>query len=152
MTWSRQVGAKLFQQHEFDAEGTGVGGILMLHRADLQAVLLDHIARAANCHTHTGKRLVSYTQPADNTAAITLRFQDGSAASCDVLLGADGLRSVVRRQMCTEMGIAGGEPVWSGTVVYRALVDAQPVRDAYPDHPCLTRPIHYNGLNGVRCF
>jgi len=42
------------------------------------------------------RRLTSFADAADG---VTLRFEDGSSAHADVLVGADGLRSTVRRQL-----------------------------------------------------
>lgn len=68
-----------------------------------------------------GKRLVACT---DDGA---LRFADGSAAACDVLVGCDGIRSAVRR--CVLAGES--EAVWSGTLVYRALFPVAMLRSVH---------------------
>ncbi|GJE99501.1 FAD/NAD(P)-binding domain-containing protein [Phanerochaete sordida] len=52
-----------------------------------------------------------------------LHFQDGSTASAEVVLGADGLRSTVRRYV-TRSGDTGLDPhlKFSGTICYRAYI------------------------------
>ena len=44
-------------------------------------------------HVHFRKRLVRYEQ---DTSGATLYFADGNTASCDVLIGADGIKSPTR--------------------------------------------------------
>jgi len=63
-----------------------------LRRADLYAALQD-LARERGIPVHHGKRLDGATH-ADGT--VTAEFADGTAASGELLIGADGLRSTVR--------------------------------------------------------
>jgi 2-polyprenyl-6-methoxyphenol hydroxylase-like FAD-dependent oxidoreductase len=63
-----------------------------LGRAELYRALHDHAA-AHGIRIEYGKRLVGGD---DTPTAITARFADGSTASGDVLIGADGTRSTVR--------------------------------------------------------
>ena len=71
---------------------------------------------------------------------ITLNFKDGTVATCDVLVGADGIKSSVRANMyeglATQWEEASGScsnerseairrnvnPTWTGQVVYRSLI------------------------------
>lgn len=64
----------------------------MVERADLHRVLRDR-ATAAGARFEYGKRLVGVNEGVDG---ITARFADGSTATADVLIGADGVRSTVR--------------------------------------------------------
>ncbi|WP_432828492.1 FAD-dependent monooxygenase [Dactylosporangium sp. CA-092794] len=64
-----------------------------LRRADLYQVLRDACARTG-AQVVYGKRLVGAETGADGVVA---RFADGSTEHADVLIGADGLRSVARR-------------------------------------------------------
>jgi 2-polyprenyl-6-methoxyphenol hydroxylase-like FAD-dependent oxidoreductase len=64
----------------------------IVDRADLHRVLHDR-AIEAGVQVHYGKRLVGV----ENTSSgVTARFSDGSTATADVLIGADGVRSTVR--------------------------------------------------------
>ncbi|MFD9704126.1 FAD-dependent oxidoreductase [Lentzea sp. NPDC059081] len=63
-------------------------------RITLRQVLLDGL------DVRFGKRFVRYEQG----DAITLHFEDGTTAGCDVLVGADGIRSRVREQYLPHAG------------------------------------------------
>ncbi|GAA0413407.1 FAD-dependent monooxygenase [Microbispora corallina] len=77
------------------AEFGGFPGLPATHamaRADLFRALADH-ATARGVPIRYGKRLVA----ADDTGdGVTATFSDGSTATADVLIGADGIRSTVR--------------------------------------------------------
>lgn len=64
----------------------------VMARADLFRALADYAA-ANGVRFEYGKRLVSFTETADS---VTATFADGSTATADVLIGADGIRSTVR--------------------------------------------------------
>lgn len=76
---------------------------------------------------------------------MTLNFKDGTTATCDVLIAADGIKSAVRAQMLRAAAETDNNPTlhrlihprWSGSVAYRSLIDADEVRKQYPDHPVL---------------
>ncbi|KAL5485616.1 hypothetical protein ACEPAI_6657 [Sanghuangporus weigelae] len=74
-------------------------GVLTLHRADFQRVLAQYAIPPAK--PHFGKRIAGYEYADENDleSEIILRFSDGSTARTDVLVGADGIRSVVRREV-----------------------------------------------------
>ena len=61
-------------------------------RADLYRALYDEMANRGIRVEH-GKKLVSTREDADG---VTARFADGTEASADLLIGADGLRSTLR--------------------------------------------------------
>ena len=111
------------------------------HRAQLQQVLFNHI-RSADKIIHFNKRLVEYVEPASTTEPILLQFKDGTSATCDLLVGSDGIRSAVRRTMYTALADAEEghranelraciEPVWSGTVAYRGVIPANKLPTEY---------------------
>lgn len=84
-----------------------------LHRADLHNVL-----RAALGDTSPilGARAVA-VEPSDTH--VVVRFADGRSACGDVLIGADGIHSVVREH------VAGADaPIWSRQVSWRGLAPA----------------------------
>jgi 2-polyprenyl-6-methoxyphenol hydroxylase-like FAD-dependent oxidoreductase len=65
-------------------------------------------------HYHRGKGLQAFTQ---SDQSVTARFTDGEAAECDLLIGADGLRSSVRLQSLPEL-----QPLYAGYIAWRALL------------------------------
>lgn len=62
-----------------------------LSRADLQQALM---VEAADCPLHTGATAIGFET---GDAGVTVRFADGRSASGDILIGADGFNSAVRR-------------------------------------------------------
>ncbi|KZP18795.1 FAD/NAD(P)-binding domain-containing protein [Athelia psychrophila] len=134
----------------YDMNATG--GMLPFHRASFQKVLIKHLP--PSCTSHFGKRLVSYDDPA--SGPITLHFKDGTTAECDVLVGADGIKSAVRATLVSNLAKEGKitkeeatqpNPVWSGTVVYRNLVPKERLEAQAPGHRALTVPGMYCGKN-----
>jgi salicylate hydroxylase len=84
-----------------------------VHRADLHDALR---AALGDQHITLGARCVSVEQHASE---VTIRFADGRTASHDLLIGADGIHSVVR-----EYVVGPDLPSWSGQVAWRGLVPA----------------------------
>lgn len=81
-----------------------------VHRVDLMNALLDHVGDVARY----GRRLARYEQ--DGTK-IQVIFEDGTTATGDLLIGADGIHSQVRRQMQpTSHPVYRGYPGWRGVV------------------------------------
>ncbi|KAF7985847.1 hypothetical protein HWV62_536 [Athelia sp. TMB] len=132
------------------------GGLIGFHRADFTGVLLAHIQAAPNCHVYTNKRLWNYKQASH--APVELAFEDGTSAVCDVLVGADGIKSAVRRILMREQArrarvesrphdltllMASLDPYFSGSVAYRARVDAAELRAVAPGHRALTEATQY---------
>jgi salicylate hydroxylase len=88
-----------------------------IHRADLR-----HALASLVCPDRIllGRRLVAVQTAAGRAAAARarLRFADGSSYEASMVVGADGIRSVVRATMVAD------KPVFSGLGVYRGLVPA----------------------------
>ncbi|KAJ7135676.1 hypothetical protein C8R44DRAFT_696002 [Mycena epipterygia] len=135
------------------------GALLTFHRADFQNVLLKRLPKS--CRINLSKRIRTYTQR--QSGATELIFEDGTRAFCDVLVGADGLKSAVRRAFLSERAswmqgqgrfqeaaeIASCiDPAWSGTIAYRALIPAERLKAFAPGHHVLTTPTQYLGKHG----
>ncbi|OLF09583.1 salicylate 1-monooxygenase [Actinophytocola xanthii] len=84
---------------------------LTVHRADLQRCLLDAVPAGV---VRLGRRCVGVRE-LDGTARV--EFADGSVAEADVVVGADGIRSVVRGCLVEDA------PRPSGQAVFRGVVD-----------------------------
>ena len=108
----------------------------LYHRAHFLDVF---IKRLPPHMAHVGKRLVSYSQPVDGP--IELTFTDGTTATCDVMIGCDGIKSAVRRTMYQQKVDAGQPemakhitPWFTGELNYRCMV---PVEKIPPSHSAL---------------
>jgi salicylate hydroxylase len=102
------------EPHQFARAGRNVG----IHRADLLALLAGQLPPGT---IRTGHRCTGLRQDAGYAL---VGFANGTIAAADVVIGADGIHSVLQA-FVTEPA----EPVFSGVVAYRGLV---PSLDEYP--------------------
>lgn len=100
-----------------------------IHRGDLQMILLEAVQdRLGPDSVKLGYHLASFE---DGPGGVTAHFVDrASGASrgsvlADVLIGADGIHSAVRRELYPDEG----EPVSSGRIQWRGCVEAEPFLD-----------------------
>jgi salicylate hydroxylase len=93
-----------------------------VHRADLHQMMAGLVPPG---HLHLGRRLASF---AEDGEAVHLRFADCSTRDADVVVGADGIHSVVRAAIAS-----GGDPVFSGNSAFRALVPADLLPESAAD-------------------
>jgi FAD-dependent urate hydroxylase len=115
---------------------TGGARSFTLRRADLYRALHDETV-ARGIPVLTGKRLVGYTESASGVRA---EFADGSTAEADVLIGADGIHSAVRRTMDP----AAPPPAYAGLVGNGGFARAVAGVDV--------KPGHYEMIFGRRAF
>jgi salicylate hydroxylase len=85
-----------------------------IHRADLHAILVAAVRRLDPDAVVTAKRLVE-VRP--DTSGVTARFADGGSARADILIGADGTRSMVRRLLFED-----SLPEFAGQIAFRCLI------------------------------
>jgi len=85
-----------------------------VHRADLHRELADLVVSHDPTAIRTGHAFVGLVQ---NSAGVSLKFSNGVEVRADVVLGADGVRSVVRTQL---FGV--DRPRFTGYMAYRGLV------------------------------
>ena len=83
---------------------------LCMHRGDLHQALLDVLP---NDIVHAAKKLVGLDQ---KSSRVTLRFDDGTSAQADAVIGADGVHSLVR-----DLIVGPDEPIHKGRIAYRAV-------------------------------
>ena len=93
------------------------------HRADLHDALREAVEANDPDALHTGHRFVSLSESASE---ITARFENGDTASGDILLGCDGVHSVVRSVLW-----GADEPRFTGYVAWRGLVPTDRLDPAY---------------------
>ena len=85
-----------------------------IHRADLQKTLG---AAFGAQHLHLGCRLVNLVEEPD---AVRLEFANGRVEHADIVVGADGVRSTVRRWVT-----GADDAVYSGTSAFRGIVPTE---------------------------
>jgi 2-polyprenyl-6-methoxyphenol hydroxylase-like FAD-dependent oxidoreductase len=96
-----------------------------IHRGQLQFVLLNAVRDRLGEHRFlTGLRLIAFGQ---DPGGVTATFHDNRTGTNvvdrgDVLIGADGIHSTVRRQLYPDEG----EPRFAGQLLWRAAIDAEP--------------------------
>ena len=101
----------------------------LYHRAHFLEIFINRVPKG---QALVGKRLVSYSQ--SETGPIELSFTDGTTATCDVMIGCDGIKSAVRGHMYKKMVDAGKPemeqhiaPYFTGELNYRCMVPVEMV-------------------------
>jgi salicylate hydroxylase len=88
-----------------------------LHRADFHALLAASARAIKPDVVRLNRRVIGFSETANS---VTLNFADGTSAHGDLLIGADGLKSVIRHQ------IAGEVPAsYTGDVAWRLTVPVE---------------------------
>ena len=87
---------------------------LHLHRADYIAALHDSLSTDSSAQLRLGATVANIEQ--DETS-VSVTLNDGSTETGDLLIGADGIHSVVR-----EWKLGPDQPVFTGNVAWRATV------------------------------
>lgn len=90
---------------------------LCMHRGDLHAQLVSLVPKE---RIHLGKKLVGLER---RRSKVAFGFEDGDWAEADMLVGADGLHSIVR-----EILVGEERPRFSGRVAYRAVFSSSRLR------------------------
>src|SRR6185369_7077307 len=117
--WGARVGPK---SHYFRHDGVPIAPVQVsdssgwnatfgMHRADLVALLAGGVPAGV---VHCGHRTIGFEQVGD---VAHVQFANGACAEADVVVGADGIHSVLRPYV-----FPPSEPVFHGTVCYRGLV------------------------------
>jgi salicylate hydroxylase/6-hydroxynicotinate 3-monooxygenase len=86
---------------------------LCMHRAELHDALVAALPQEI---VHLNKTLAGLEQ---HSQTVTLRFEDGTRAQADAVVGADGVHSVVR-----DLIIGPDMPIHKGRIAYRAVFPA----------------------------
>ncbi len=92
----------------------------LIHRADLHNGMVDHLQSLAPGSIVLDHAFVDMDQTDE---AVTVRFSNGTSASADMVIGADGLRSVVRGCL-----FETPLPPFTGQVAFRGLAPADAAR------------------------
>lgn len=101
----------------------------VIHRADLQAALAAQVRAHPGIDLRLGCQLESFTTAASGLRASLRQGAAIQQQSADVLIGADGVWSGVRQQLCPAV-----QPRFSGLIAWRGTVDtAQLPNDPAPN-------------------
>ena len=93
----------------------------VIHRADLQNALLERCSDHPDITIETDAEVRGFAEGTDGVEVAIGREAGARSMVGDLLIGADGLRSVIR----ANMGLGpGDQPVWSGRTAWRALLPA----------------------------
>ena len=87
---------------------------IIIHRIDLHEVLLDACRALPNVVLEPSSRVIGFE---DEGGQVRLHTKDGSSHAGAALIGADGLGSSIRAQLCDE-----GPPRFIGYVAHRTIV------------------------------
>ncbi|XDG03857.1 hypothetical protein ABKA04_003472 [Annulohypoxylon sp. FPYF3050] len=90
----------------------------------LRSHFLDDLARVLPSNAiRFGKELVSYKESDSNSfPPVTLHFADSTTATCDILIGCDGIRSRVRQQLFSTTHPQACQPRYTHKTCYRAVI------------------------------
>ena|ERR1700730_9546073 len=87
---------------------------IQLHRADLHDLLVAKAREHKPDVVHLNHKVVGF---AERSGEVEVKFADDSSAQGDLLVGADGLKSVIRRQI-----VGNAPPTYTGDSVWRVTV------------------------------
>lgn len=106
------------------------GPYIQIHRADLVDALATRLQALAPGAVETGRTVARHDQRPDG---VTLVLEDGRRVDADLVVAADGLHSVLRRQM-----IGADQPRYTGNLAWRAVVPVDALGDhAPPNGGCI---------------
>ena len=129
--WNSGQTWKLFDLGDSSVERYGFP-YFMVHRADLHAILVDAVRALKADAIHLNSRITGYENAGGGAV---LLLEDGRRVAGEVVVGADGVHSALRREM-----FGASDPSFTGCVAWRGLVPA----DRLPQH--LLRPVGTNWI------
>src|SRR3984957_18203240 len=93
---------------------------LSIHRGRLHAALYDAVReRVSPEAVHLGSNVTSFVETATKVRITTASASGPAEHEGDILIGADGIHSAVRRQLYPDEGV----PRWSGRMLWRGSTD-----------------------------
>jgi len=128
-TWKLfDLGAEAIERYGFP--------YVTVFRPDLLQVLADAVRARRPQAIHLGRRVVGVTQ---RGGQVTLRFEDGGTAAGDAVIGADGVHSVIRREL-----FGGDNPRFFGMIAWRGVIPIERV----PSHISRDKATNWIGVGG----
>lgn len=129
-----------------------------IHRGRLQAILLEAVRdRIGPDNFRSGLRLQTIQQTRDRVTVGLCGTADGSIvhAGADVIVGADGIHSAVRRHLHP----AGGAPQFGGQILWRSAVEGDALLDGktmiiagHANQRIIVYPIATGSMPGRYCI
>ncbi|GAB3585878.1 3-hydroxybenzoate 6-monooxygenase [Leifsonia lichenia] len=121
----------------------------VLHRGDLLAALLAAAQRTGLVNISTGKEVVDVIHGNDH---VTARFADGTAAAAEILIGADGIRSRVRRTLRDDgPPLASTYAIYRGTFARNSDIENAVTLQAGAGHHVMYYPIRGGSMVNLVC-
>ncbi len=97
---------------------------LQVHRADLQKVLKEAVEALPNARIWTGVKATGYVR---ERGGASVYLENGPRSFGDLVIGADGIHSVIRDQMA-----GPGRPRFTGNVAWRCVVETTELGEHAP--------------------
>ena len=97
---------------------------IFIHRGDLHRLLAEAVCAQKPDAIHLNARCVGVEQ---NTGGVTLRLEDGRSARGRLLIGADGVHSVVRAAV-----FGAGRPEFTGCMAWRGVIPRERLPGGIP--------------------
>lgn len=132
VTRDMHTGAQLGYRDQTSAVARFGAGIHSFHRADLLDALASGVDRVA---VHLDHRLTGLEERREG---VVLGFANGATREADLVIGADGVHSLLRRTLYGQ-----DNPAYTGQMVWRALL---PGRDISPEILGPTGHVQWLGL------
>jgi salicylate hydroxylase len=95
---------------------------LAVHRADLHRALANRFLELGPDRLHVGAKAVDFEETADH---VSVRFANGDVREGELLVGADGIKSLVRQKILGKADVQ-----YTGDQAWRAMVPAERI----PEH------------------
>jgi salicylate hydroxylase len=116
--WNTGQSWKLFDLGMESVERYGFPYIT-IHRGDLHGVIADALLKAKPGSIHVGRKCVGLTQTPDD---VELRFEEGAPVRAKIVVGADGVHSVVRADL-----FGAAKPQFCGIIAWRGVIPMERV-------------------------
>jgi salicylate hydroxylase len=128
-TWKLfDLGAEAIERYGFP--------YVTVFRPDLLQVLVDAVRAKKPDAIHLGRRAVGMTQ---REGRVTLALEGGETVEGDALVGADGVHSVIRREL-----FGGDSPRFFGMIAWRGVIPIERV----PQHISRDKATNWIGVGG----
>jgi len=128
-TWKLfDLGAEAIERYGFP--------YVTVFRPDLLQVLVDAVRARKGDAIHLGRRAIAVRQRAGR---VTLELEDGETIEGDGLIGADGVHSVIRREL-----FGGDNPRFFGMIAWRGVIPMERV----PPHISRDKATNWVGVGG----